>query len=271
MRFSRLTGAFLAVGMVGAAGTVRAQSPGETIEGTLSHVELRDSPRHIKVRWSGGEVQQQIANRTHLVFDNSEVGYFPNQELSDLKPGMNVKFKYTEGVLDRLYITEVPQNLRPPIPGKPEPTRNSGVGRNEAPIGGYESRRGGGSSRRELKVRIESVDERRGEFRADVAGRRETFRLENRRDARDLQEGDLAVIVVEGRDGDEVVTEVRGADMSGRIVRIGRRDIVVNVNGREETYSVEDRELLEDLHVGDRIRFEYEDRSGGRRVLTSIR
>jgi Cu/Ag efflux protein CusF len=120
-------------------------------------------------------------------------------------------------------------------------------------------------------VRIESVDERRGEFRADVAGRRETFRLENRRDARDLQEGDLAVIVVEGRDGDEVVTEVRGADMSGRIVRIGRRDIVVNVNGREETYSVEDRELLEDLRVGDRIRFEYEDRSGGRRVLTSVR
>src|SRR5215510_7475168 len=97
MKLSRLTVALLAGLAIAPAGAVRAQSPGETIEGTLTRIELRDSPRHIKVRWSGGEVQQQIANRTHLVFDPSEVGYFPNQELSDLKPGMSVKFKYTEG------------------------------------------------------------------------------------------------------------------------------------------------------------------------------
>jgi Cu/Ag efflux protein CusF len=267
MKLSKLTGAALLTGLaLGTAATARAQSPGETIEGTLTHIELRDSPRHIKVRWSGGEVQQQIANRTHLVFDNSEVGYFPNQELSDLKPGMSVKFKYTDGVLDRLYITEVPANLRPPIPNKTEAPRSDDS--RQSPFGGFGSR---GSSRRELKVRIESVDERRGEFRADVAGRRETFRLENRRDARDLEEGALAVIVVENRNGDDVVTEVRTASQSGRVVRIGRRDVVLNVNGREETYGVDDRNILDDLHVGDRIRFEFEDRSGGRKVITSIR
>src|SRR5262245_52797137 len=86
---SRLTPLAVAAAVLTAA-PLLAQSAGETIEGTITRVELRDSPRHIMVRWNGTEVQQRIANRTLILFDPAEQANFPDAGVGDLKPGMEV-------------------------------------------------------------------------------------------------------------------------------------------------------------------------------------
>ncbi len=50
------------------------------------------------------------------------------------------------------------------------------------------------------------TDEKRGEFRADVAGSPQTFRAQNPRDLRAFREGDFVVLTLERRYGREVVT-----------------------------------------------------------------
>jgi Cu/Ag efflux protein CusF len=259
MKLSTLVPAAAVLGLVvGGPAVVLAQSQGESVEGSITHVELRDTPRHIKVRWSGGEVQQTIANRTRVVFD-VESGAFPESELSDLKPGMQVKFNYSEGVLDRLHVVGVPARLLPQRSSGRE-DRSDGAVPREA------------SRRREMKVRLLSVDARRGEFRAGFQGRRESFRAENPRLLNRFEAEDMVIIVVETRGGDEVVTDIRSASRSGRVVRVDkrRREIVMDVGGREEVYRVDDRDLLEDVDEGDKVRFEFEERSGGRSVITGI-
>jgi Cu/Ag efflux protein CusF len=253
--------AFIAAGIVAAATSVPAQSDGEHISGVLRGVELQESPRHIMVEWNGQFVKQEVSNVTRLVFDRSEAGYFPNPSLNDLKPGMEVHFSFTPGKLDRLHIDVVPADLRP---GWPNDTRAA-----SRPSVSAADR----AERRELKVRILDIDDRRGEFRADVAGRRETFRVQSKRDMRELEVGDLVVITVETRGGDEVVTDIRSSAVSGRVVRIDkkRREVVINTGGRDETFAVQDKKLLDDVREGDRVRFETEERSsGGRRVIVAI-
>jgi len=131
---------------------------------------------------------------------------------------------------------------------------------------------GANSSRHELKVRIQSIDDHRGEFKAEVAGRRETFRVESSRDLRHLQEGDLVIVTVERREGNDVVTEIRAAALSGRILRINERgrEMTIAAEGHDEVYGVEDQKLFGDLREGDKIRFEFEERPGGKKVITAL-
>jgi nucleotide-binding universal stress UspA family protein len=126
---------------------------------------------------------------------------------------------------------------------------------------------GGDEGTQELKVRIQSIGRR--QFTADVAGRKRTFRVERESMLGRFEEGDLVIIRV---DADDIVVGMRGASVRGRLVRVDRRrkELVVDVNGREEAYGVQDREMLEDLRVGDRIRFEFEERNNGRKVVTKI-
>jgi Cu/Ag efflux protein CusF len=243
-----------------AASHAAAQKPGERLRGVITDMELRGSPRTITVRVDGGgEVKVHVANRTRVIFEPGEAGYFPaNPGLGELKVGMHVFFRYQDRELDRIHVDSVPPNLRPKAA--------------QPPVRGADPTAPAGSGRRELKVRIQTVDERRGEFRADVAGNRETFRVREPRLLRRFAEGDLVVIVVEREGGDEVVTDIRGSSLSGRVRRVDerRREVVIEVDGREEVYFVDESDLLDDIRVGDRIRFDVEERSRGRKVITSI-
>ena len=44
----------------------------------------------------------------------------------------------------------------------------------------------------------------------------------------------------------------------------------IEIDGRVQSYDVEDKNLLEEVRVGDRVRFEIAKRNG-RQVITSIR
>jgi Cu/Ag efflux protein CusF len=271
----QLTTAWAACLVISAAGLASA----ETVEGQITRVELRDSPRHIMVRTSDGEIQQRIANRTHVIFDPSEAGYFPNSELSDLQPGMQVRFDRTDDVLDRLRVVSVPPNLRPKIDKAPERS-----------VGAVLLPPVSSSRPREVRARVTGIDDRRGELRTEVDGRRQTFRVESTSQLRRVEIGDTVLLSVERRDGDDVVTSIRsGAESrspsnggrggasklqsgSGRVRDVARGEgrVWIDVDGHQEQFRVDDKRLLDDLRIGDRVRFDYEERSNGQRVISDV-
>jgi Cu/Ag efflux protein CusF len=253
---SRVVVGLLAAGL-GAQPALAVQA-GQRVKGEITGTEFVGTPRTITVRPEGGGpgVTVNIANRTRVVVTASEAAYLPNAQVWDLKPGMWVQFDYNPDVQPEIRVISVPPELRP----KPrESTSNPTTGG-----------RGGETV---IKARLQSIDGTRGEFRADVAGRRESYRASNPRLLRGFQEGDLVVLTVSSRDGDQVVTDIRSASLSGRVTRVdrGRGEVAIDAGGSETTYGVDDKRILEDIRVGDRIRFEFEDRPGGRKVITAKR
>jgi Cu/Ag efflux protein CusF len=193
-----------------------------------------------------------VGPKTHVVFsDGAE--YFPDPTYKDLAVGMYVYFRFTTDLLDEIEVREIPAGARRTPAPAPERAPSS-------------------ADRRVIKVRVLSLDDRRGELRADVAGRQESFRVAEPRTLRRYAEGDLVILTVEARDGEEVVTEIRAASQSGRVTRVdkGRGEIAIDSDGREERYRVDDKRLLEGVRVGDRVRFEFEDRPHGVKVITGI-
>ena len=49
------------------------------------------------------------------------------------------------------------------------------------------------------------------------------------------------------------------------------RSVTIDVNGSQQAYTVDDEDLLDNIRSGQRVRFEVEERSNGRRVVTAIR
>ncbi len=269
MRASRVVPVAVVVVVVfGWPALAPAQAAGERIEGTLQAIDLSGASRHIAVQWGGTVVHQRIAYNTRVMTTNDTAGYYPNgAQLDDLKAGMRVRFDYApDRTLERLHITAMAIGDSGHFGEAP--------GRNMRPSAGSRSSSPGSKhgNTRELKVRILDVNERRGEFKADVAGRRETFRADEPRLLRRLEVGDLVVITVEESHGDEVVTDIRTASLSGRVVRVDRRQktVLIEDGSSQRTYRVEDRKLLEGIRVGDKVRFEFEDRPGDVKVITEI-
>jgi len=119
-------------------------------------------------------------------------------KLRDLAPRMYVYFTYEDyggqgaPMLQNVEVREVPKDML-------QARASQG--------GGDTAQRPSGESSRQIKVMILKVtDEKRGEFRADVAGNAQTFRAQNARDLRAFREGDFVVLTLERRFGREVVT-----------------------------------------------------------------
>jgi Cu/Ag efflux protein CusF len=211
------------------------------------------------VDWNA--MQIAVSGNAYKVTRDCEVKFtdcpecFPNPTLRDLKEPMYIHFVFENHTIERIDVKEIGSAPRRVTPGQAAPPPDSG-----------------GSGRAEtLKVKILRLDDRRGTFDADVAGRRRSFRADNRGDLRNLREGDLAVITVERRGGDDVVTQIRAAGRSGRVTSIDERrgEIGIEVNGRERFYRVENNRMLKKVQVGDRVTFDVEDRNG-REVVTSL-
>jgi Cu/Ag efflux protein CusF len=219
-----------------------AQQPGEELEGVITHVELRGSPRVIRIDVPGrGQVEAPIANRTRVVAKFGVGGLGANPTLSDLQPGMKVRFKFDPQAVERIHIVDAPAGMQP---------------REKAPTAGQAQ---------EMKVRVLGITG--SEIQADVAGRRQTFRVNDSSQLRGFRNGDLVILTV---DTAGMVTDVRSAAQSGRVVRVSKRDIVIDIDGREETFGIDDDDTVRGVRAGQTVRFEAEERPGGRRVVTRV-
>jgi Cu/Ag efflux protein CusF len=220
-----------------------AQQPGEEIQGVITQVELSGSPRVIRLNVPGrGEVVANIANRTRVVAKFGVGGLQENATVSDLQPGMTVRFKFDPQNVERIHVVDAPAGMRP-----------------------SEDKQATSGQAQQLKVRILNVG--RDDFAADVAGRRQTYRVADASALRGFRNGDLVLITV---DNTGTVTDLRSAAQSGRVVRVDRREVVIEVDGREETFIVEDNDVLRGVRAGQTVRFEVEERSAGRRVVTRM-
>jgi hypothetical protein len=228
-----------------------AQERGEHITGSITNV----SGRNLVVKSDDGrEIRIRVIPSTEVYFqDSGDRKLFPNPGIDDLRSGMGVNFNYNDGTPSRVVVHYVPEGFQRPAPG-------TGTTSDLPPIGG--------GSGNEVKARIQSIDKGGREITADVAGRSRRYFVQNSRETEGLNPGDMVVLTVAGG----TVTRIDSADLTGVVRRVDERarSITVDVGGREETYSVDDRNLLQDVRQGDRVRIEVEDRSGGRRVITRM-
>ena len=230
-----------------AAPALPAQDRGEEILGTIAQV---DNMTLLVKREGSFDVRATVTAQTEVTFrDSGDRKLFPNPTVRDLRAGMGVRFVYGTGTLDRIVVHYVPPSG--PAPGA------------AAAIPGSE----------QVKARIVSVTRGGREIRADVGGTTRTYRVADAAGASGLRRGNLVVLTLEDRTGERVVTRVDPAEMVGTVTRVdsGRRSITIGVNGREETYDVDRRDLLDDVRAGQRVRFEVEERGNGRRVITALR
>jgi hypothetical protein len=228
-----------------AAPAVSAQDRGEEILGHIARV----AGNNVIVKREGApDVRIRVTPGTVVEFsDSGDRRLFPNPSYRDLRAGMGVRFTYGGGTPDRIVVHYVP---------------SAAEAQDQAAAGGSE----------QVKVRILAVSRGGRELRADVAGTPRTFTVENAADARSVRRGDLVVLTVEDRGGARVVTRIEPAEMVGTVTRLdpGRRSITIDVNGEERTYAYDDRNVVAGVRMGQRVRFDAEER-GGNWVVTSLR
>ncbi|MET0554875.1 MAG: hypothetical protein ABW221_17670 [Vicinamibacteria bacterium] len=197
---------------------------------------------------------------TYKVFPNASVKFtdcpecFPGPTLKDLAPPMYVHFVFEDLDVDTIKSFDVKEIG--------SAARRAGP---RASSGSSDSSSSSGVSGRDMKVKILRMDERRGTFTADVAGRSQNFRARSG-DLRDFREGDLAIITVDNGQ----VTAIRAAGRSGRVTSVDERrgEVGIEVNGRERFYRVENNRMLDRVKEGDRVTFDVETRNGQEVVTT---
>jgi hypothetical protein len=238
--------ALLAAGMLARP----AGADNSRIEGSITAVD----GGYITVRADNGHEQRfHIGNRTHVVFQSSaDAAAFPNAKVDVLAPGMRVRVNpnaMAGAVLDRVHVLSMPDSARPVPPAAaavtPAPVAAGGV----------------------VKARLQNVDTRRGVVKADVAGRSQTYRVRSPYGLGSFHAGDLVLLTFD-RDGN--VSDIRAATQLGRVTRIAGSSVTIQMDGREEDYVLANK-VGRGLRVGDSVRFEFEDRPGGQKVITDIR
>jgi hypothetical protein len=241
----------------------REPNSGETIEGVIIHQDLVGEPRHVVVREADGqEVRVRVHVSTKIAFDSRNSDLSP--EISNLRPGVRVRVGYTGNEpAQYIEVLDVPADVR-------RDAQQTATGLKTRKPDAVAA--AGASSGQELKVRLLGIDGRRGEIRADVAGRAQRFQLEDPKMLASFNEGDLVIVRVRDSGGTQVVTDMRSAAMAGRVISVdkNRKEIRVSVDGQEQTYVIERKELLDNVRTGDHIRFDSEERSTGQRVITSV-
>lgn len=227
-----------------------APSP-EPVEGVITEMALAASPRTIRVKTKGGDVLAEIKDRTLVVFEGRAARHSAAAEVSSLSPGMTVRIAFDEQGVARIHVLDLPGRARGEA-ADDEPTPRAV---------------------RTVKARLHDlrydVRRRRGELKADVAGRRETFRSSDPALFRGFRRGDLVLL---GVAADGSLVSIQSARLVGRVMRVDvrRREVTVELGGRPEDFGVAKDSLLDRMRAGDVLHFDVEERSGGRRVITAV-
>ena len=244
----RAFGSAVSLAFLAACLLASSASADDRVEGVITGVD----GGYMTVRTDDGHEQRfHIGNRTHVVFQSSaDAAAFPNAKGDVLASGMRVRVNagaMAGAVLDRVHVVSVPQGARPPLTAS-------------VPLSG-------GTPGSVIKARLQNVDTRHGVVKADVAGRSQTYRVRSPYGLGSFRTGDLVLLTFD-RDGN--VSDIRSATQLGRITRIAGSFVTLQVDGREETYALGNK-VGRGLRVGDTVRFEFEDRPGGQKVITGVR
>jgi Cu/Ag efflux protein CusF len=138
----------------------------------------------------GGLLTYKVAPNVEVKFTDGRAD-FPNPTYKDLAPPMQIHFVFEDQTIVSADVREV--GSAPRRSARQERSNESSTS----------------ASSRELKIRISKIEDRGETIQADVAGRNQTFRLENRNVIRGFREDDLVVATLARRNGREVITELK--------------------------------------------------------------
>lgn len=184
-------------------------------------VAVLASPAFARVKSARGNVQSvdwnvmQIAIKgvdgkinTFLVRQDTGVKFtdtpeaFPAPGLKDVVPPMYVWFDFEDyegqqpGLIQKIDVHDMPSDMRA--------ARLAGAG-----AAGTDGSAVLASNERQLRVRLQTLNTRTGEFKADVAGRNTTFKANSGSLLSPFREGDLVVITIQRTNGQEKVTNIQ--------------------------------------------------------------
>ncbi len=192
--FRTVAPAFLAAAVLASPAFARVKSA----RGNITAVDW--NVMQIAIKGIDGKVNTfKVRQDAGVKFTDGAEG-FPNPGLKALAPPMYVWFDFEDyegqepGLIQKFDVRDMPADMR--AQGR------SGTARTNTSTGSA-------GNERQLRVRIQSLNTRSGEFKADVAGRSQTFRASSGNMLRSFREGDLVVISVQRRNGQDVVTDIQ--------------------------------------------------------------
>lgn len=127
---------------------------------------------------------------------------FPSPGLKDIVPPMYVWFDFEDyegqqpGLIQKIDVHDMPADMRS---ARLAATSGTAGADGSAVLAANE---------RQLRVRLQSINTKSGEFKADVAGRNTTFRATSGSLLSPFREGDLVVITIQRTNGQDRVTNI---------------------------------------------------------------
>jgi hypothetical protein len=268
---------FVAVVALAAAAAWPLDALAQRVEHSRGNIVSIDRDRQtIQLKDPQGRIGTWRYNRNATVKFTDGPGFFPNPSTADLRPPMYVHFTFTNEVIDSFDVVEL---------GYQPGNEDSGSGRKEP------------GTPRTVIGRVTAYDANVKQVEVEHDGLRETFQLTDRSNQR-LQAGQRVQLRTEWSGTRETVIETRllaGSDnsrfggsggsggaigrlnrggtqsASGRVVGISEQSVVLQVEGAQRSYAVDDTALLQRLRVGQTVQFQWRTDANGRMYITSVR
>lgn len=221
-------------------------------------------------------------NRNATVKFTDGRSFFPNPSVADLRPPMYVHFTFSNELIDSFDVVEL--GFQP------------GGGNDEASSSSVKQQ----GTPRTITGRVTAYDASVRQVEIEHNGRRETFQLTDSSNQR-FSPGDRVQLRTDWTGQRELVVDARVLGVGGgnagrnstirdtnlggtstgrntgtqtaegRVVRISTRGVVMQVAGSQQTYAVEDAQLLKRLRVGDTVQFSWREEDNRRLYITDVR
>ena len=183
----------IAIGVLASPAFARVKSA----RGNVSSVDW--NAMQIAIKGIDGKVNTFLVRRDTGVKFTDTPEAFPSPGLKDIVPPMYIWFDFEDyegqqpGLIQKIDVHDMPADMRK--------ARLAGAS-------GADGTATLSANERQLRVRLQSLNTRSGEFKADVAGRNTTFRATSGSLLTPFREGDLVVITLQRTNGQERVTNI---------------------------------------------------------------
>lgn len=183
----------VAVGVLASPAFARVKSA----RGNVSSVDW--NAMQIAIKGVDGKVNTFLVRQDTGVKFTDTPEAFPAPGLKDIVAPMYIWFDFEDyegqqpGLIQKIDVHDMPADMRKA---------------RLAAAGGADGTATLSANERQLRVRLQSLNTRSGEFKADVAGRNTTFRATSGSLLTPFREGDLVVITLQRTNGQERVTNI---------------------------------------------------------------
>jgi Cu/Ag efflux protein CusF len=170
----------------------------KSARGNVSAVDW--NAMQIAIKGVDGKINTFLVRRDTGVKFTDTPEAFPAPALKDVVPPMYVWFDFEDyegqqpGLIQKIDVHDMPADMRAARLAGASGTDGSAVL---------------ASNERQLRVRLQTLNTKSGEFKADVAGRNTTFRATSGSLLSPFREGDLVVITIQRTNGQERVTNIQ--------------------------------------------------------------